>query len=198
MNKSEISKEILSKLKIEIEDTLFYMPGEIIKGTIKLYPGVKYNINDNILHFKLKLIQYEFWEYNNMKITELKNVYKTEVKEDKIEYQLKAEENYDGKDRVKIGDFSMVLIEKENSDKFITIPFEFKIDRENENEKLLPTFQYQIDAYFLGIRHLLTVENIEYSSKNYIGLFIGKNRNKDLSSTKDIKNYYYRIRYIRH
>ncbi len=187
MHKSEISEEILSKIKIEIKDTLFYMPGETLKGTIKLYPGIKFNIKNNILNFKIKLVQYEFWEYNNIKLKELKNVYKTEIKENNIKYILKKGENYDIKERIKIGDFSMVLIEKENKEKKIAVPFEFKIDEQSENEKMLPTFQYETNKYFLGIRHLLEVENIEYSARNYIGLFIGKSRNIK-SSTKEIIN----------
>ena len=80
MKKSEISKEILSQIYIEIEDTLFYVPGETVKGTIKLFPGVKFNINDNLLNFKIKLLQYEFWEYSNIDKIDFKNVYKTEIK----------------------------------------------------------------------------------------------------------------------
>ena len=183
MNKSEISKEIISKIKIEIRDTLFYMPGEKIKGTIKLFPGIKYNIKDNILHFKLKLIQYEFWDYSNIKKIELKNIYKTEVQEKIIEYKLKEEENSKNEEHIKFQDFSMILIEKEDDEKFISIPFEFFIDE--KNEKLLPTFQYETDTYFLGIRHLLIIKSIEYCSKNYIGLFIGKSLNSELKKEKE-------------
>ena len=189
MNKSEISKEIISKLKIEIEDTLFYMPGETVKGTIKLFPGVKYNISDNLLHFELKLIQYEFWEYSNIKKIELNNIHKTEVKEKVIEYKLKDEENLKKEEHVNFGDFSMILIEKEEENKFISIPFEFTID--DNNEKLLPTFQYETDTYFLGIRHLLVIKNIDYCSKNYIGLFIGKSMNSKFKKEKKIFNNYY-------
>ena len=41
------------------------MPGENINGIIKLYPEIKLNIKNNLLHFNLKLLQYEFWEYRN-------------------------------------------------------------------------------------------------------------------------------------
>ena len=68
----------------------------------------------------------------------------------------------------------------------ITIPFQIKIT----NEKILPTFQYQNKDYFLGIRHLLLVESKEYNSSNYIGLFIGKIRNQDFCSKKQIKGNY--------
>lgn len=189
MNKSEITKEILSQIKIEIDETLFYMPGETIKGTIKLFPGFKLDIKDNILHFKIKLVQYEFWDYTNLKANELKNVYKTEIKENLIEYKLKEEEspNYDS--HAKIGDFSLIIIEKEETDKFISIPFEFELDK--NNEKLLPTFQFETNTYFLGIRHLLIFNSIEFGSINYIGLFIGKTQNKDLIREKNIINNYY-------
>ena len=45
-------------------------------------------MKDKIFHLSLNLIQYEFWEYNNKEIEELKNIYKTVVQEDKIEYKL--------------------------------------------------------------------------------------------------------------
>ena len=89
MEKSKIVKEVLSRLKIELKETLFYMPGELVKGTIKLFPGFKLNLTNNLLHFKLKLVQYEFWEYTNIKIDELKNVYKTQIKETFLDYTLK-------------------------------------------------------------------------------------------------------------
>ena len=89
MEKSEIKEEILSEITIDLDETLFYIPGETIKGTIKLYPGFKLNIKNNLLNFKLKLLQYEFWDYANIKVSELKNVYKTEIQEKIIKYQLK-------------------------------------------------------------------------------------------------------------
>ena len=52
----------------------------------------------------------------------------------------------------------------------------------------MPTFQYEKDKYILGIRHILTVECEEYNSVNYIGLFIGKQPNKNLSESKRV-NY---------
>ena len=186
MNKSEITNEILSKIKIDIDETLFYVPGETVKGTIKIFPAINLKLKDNMLHFKLKLIQYEFWEYANVKLTELKNIYKTEIKENVIEYKLKDNEISNIEEKVNIGEFSVVVIEKENTEKFISIPFEFKIDE--ENEKLLPTFQFETNKYFLGIRHLITVESQEYSSINHTGIFIGKSRNKYLLKEKEIKN----------
>ena len=189
MNKSEITKEILSQIKIEIDETLFYMPGETLKGTIKLFPGYKFNIKDNLLHFKIKLVQYEFWEYSNVKANELKNVYKTKVKENLIEYKLKEEESFNNDTQAKIGDFSIIVIEKEETENYISIPFEFEIEK--DNEKLLPTFQFETDTYFLGIRHLLIIKSIEYGSVNYIGLFIGKSQNRELVKEKNIINNYY-------
>ena len=110
MEKAEIKNEILSKIKIEL-DTLFYMPGETINGTIKINPEFKLKLNKNKIRLKLKLIQYEFWEYNNIQIDELKNIYKTEVNEN-----------------LKFGNFSIIAIEKEEKDKFISIPFKFILE----------------------------------------------------------------------
>ena len=100
MEKAEIKNEILSKIKIEL-DTLFYMPGETINGTIKINPEFKLKLNENKIHLKLKLIQYEFWEYNNIQIDELNYIYKTEVEIKYIEYQLKNEEKTDFNENLK-------------------------------------------------------------------------------------------------
>ena len=185
MKKSEIEEELMSKIKIEL-DTLFYMPGEKIKGIIKIYPGIKIEIKNNILNLKLKLLQYEFWDYTNIQTDELKNIHKTEVSSSNIKYELKEEEKPSFKDNEEFGNFSLVLIEKEDKDKFISIPFEFELDK--NNDKLLPTFQYEKDKYILGIRHILTVECEEYNSVNYIGLFIGKQPKNNLCKSKKI-NY---------
>ena len=185
MKKSEIEEELMSKIKIEL-DTLFYMPGEKIKGIIKIYPGIKIEIKNNILNLKLKLLQYEFWDYTNIQTDELKNIYKTEVSSSNIKYELKEEEKPSFKENEEFGNFSLVLIEKEDKDKFISIPFEFELDK--NNDKLLPTFQYEKDKYILGIRHILTVECEEYNSVNYIGLFIGKQLKNNLCESKKI-NY---------
>ena len=98
MEKAEIKNEILSKIKIEL-DTLFYMPGRIIKGNIKINPELK--LKNNKINLKLKLIQYEFWEYNNIQIDELNYIYKTEVEIKYIEYQLKNEEKTDFNENLK-------------------------------------------------------------------------------------------------
>ena len=76
------------------------------------------------------------------------------------------------------------VIEKEDKVKNITIPFNLKID----NPKILPTFQFEDKNYILGIRHLLIVECHEYSSSNYIGLFIGKKKNEECCEPKELKN----------
>ena len=152
MEKSEIKEESISKIKIEI-NTLFYMPGETIKGIIKLSPEMKIKISSNKLHLKLKLIQYEFCDYINNQTDEMKNIYKTEVSTNIIEYEYKEEEQPNIKENEEFVNFSIILIEKEDKDKNISIPFEFKLDE--NNNKLLPTFQFKTDKYILGIRHLL-------------------------------------------
>ena len=86
MKKEEVKSELISKMEIKVDDSLFYMPGETVKGKIILNP--KYKMRDKIFHITLKLIQYEFWEYNNIEIEELKNIYKTVLQEEKIDYQL--------------------------------------------------------------------------------------------------------------
>ena len=151
MMKSQIEKEYLSKLDIKLDaKTLFYMPGETVKGTIKLFPNIKVKTSNNILNFNLKLLQYEFWEYSNKKIDELKNVYKTQIKEDFLEYKLKKEDDsivFEEVNKHKEED-SIILIEKiekdNDNDNFYSIPFEFYID--DNNKKLLPTFQFIDDT----------------------------------------------------
>ena len=193
MQKSQIIKIILSNLTIELNDTLFYMPGETIKGKIKLFPDYKLNLKNNVLHFKLKLVQYEFWEYANIKTEELKNIQKTNIKETTLNYTIK-DEDYNSiifeKEINNAEKDSIILIEKikEENDNFLLIPFEFTIDKNNQN--LLPTFQFKDNTYILGIRHILIIESIEYGSVNYIGLFIGKQKNENLLGEKQITNNY--------
>ena len=160
------------------------MLGEKINGTIKINKEFKLKLNKNKIRLKLKLIQYEFWEYNNIQIDELKNIYKTEVEIKYIEYQLKKEEKTDFNENLKFGNFSIIAIEKEEKDKFISIPFKFIL--ESNNKKFLPTFQFETEKYILGIRHLLIVECEEYNSMNYIGLFIGKQKDNNFSEPKKI------------
>ncbi len=188
MNKSELNKEIIAKISLEIEDSLFYMPGEKIKGKIKVNPGIKIDIKNNKLHFTLKLIQYESWDYLNTNINELKNIYKTEVQTRTIEYKLQEEEKPKNKEKSNFLTDSIVLIEKEEEEKILNIPFEFEIDA--YNDKLLPTFQFETNQYFLGIRHLLIVEEKEYQSKNFLGLFIGKNKDNNYANAKEIEQNY--------
>lgn len=187
MKKSELNEEFFSKINLEIEDSLFYMPGEKIKGQIKLNQGLKISVWGNKLHFNIKLVQYEFWDYLNMDVKELKNIYKTEIKTKSIEYILKEEEKSNKEENLKLFNESIILIEKEEEKK-ICIPFEFEID--DDNYKLLPTFQYETDKYFLGIRHLLVVESKEYPLKNFIGLFIGKNKDNNYIPGKEIEQNY--------
>ena len=122
------------------------MPGEKIKGKIKLNPGIKINLKNNKLHITLKLIQYEFWDYLNTEIKELKNIYKTEVKTKPIEYTLKEEEKPNKKENSNFLTNSIILIEKEEKETIISIPFEFEID--DDNYKLLPTFQLETKNIF--------------------------------------------------
>ena len=157
------------------------MPGEIIKGKIIINP--KYKMKDKIFHITLKLIQYEFWEYNNIEIEELKNIYKTVIKEEKIDYKLNELELSKKESSDSFENFS--IIEKEE-DKIISIPFNFKINEDN----ILPTFQFQNKDYILGIRHLLIAECEEFNSSNYTGLFIGKNKKIELCEPKEIKENY--------
>ena len=178
MKKEDINDEIISKIELQLEETLFYLPGETIKGKIILNPKYKMKIKNQILHLSLKLNQYEFWEYNKKEIKELKNIYITKVQENKIEYILEKEELT--KSEI-FNSFSVIEEEKEN--KIISIPFEFKI----ENKNILPTFQFEDKNYILGIRHLLIVECKEYGSLNHIGLFIGKIKNEEYSEPKEIK-----------
>ena len=181
MKKEDINDELISKIELQVEETLFYLPGSIIKGKIIIIPKYRMQIKNQILHLSLKLNQYEFWDYNQKEINELKNIYITKVQEKKIEYTLQKEEL---SQHEVFNNFS--IIEKEEENKIISLPFEFII----ENKNILPTFQYEDENYFLGIRHLLIVECKEYNSSNYIGLFIGKIQNKEYSEPKEIKQSY--------
>ena len=181
MKKEDINSELISKMEIKVEETLFYMPGETIKGKIIINP--KYKMKDKIFHITLKLIQYEFWEYNNIEIEELKNIYKTVIQEEKIDYKLNELELSKKESSDSFENFS--IIEKEE-DKIISIPFNFKINEDN----ILPTFQFKNKDYILGIRHLLIAECEEFNSSNYTGLFIGKNKKIELCEPKEIKENY--------
>ena len=169
MKKEDINNEIITKIQIKIDDTLFYIPGETIKGKININPKYQMKINGTTLHLTFKIMQYEFWDYSNQEIEELKNINITTVQTGELIYELKKEDLSEHKNFE-----NFTIIEKEEN-KIISIPFELKINEEN----ILPTFQYDDKTYFLGIRHLLLVECKEYKSSNYIGLFVGKNRNKD-------------------
>ena len=141
MKKEDINYELISKIEIKVDDTLFYMPGEVIKGKIILNP--QYKTKDNIFHLTLKVSQYEFWEYNNTQIDKLKNIYKTDIQEENIEYKLNELELGKNQSSETFEDFS--IIKKEKEDKTKIIHFEFKLN----NGKILPTFQYINKDYIL-------------------------------------------------
>ena len=181
MKKEDINYEFISKIEIQIEDTLFYLPGETIKGNILLNPKYQMKIKDKMLHLSLKIMQYEFWEYSNTKIEEIRNIHVTKIQEEKIDHELNSN---DKNKTILFQNFE--LIEKEDEDKMISIPFQITINEET----ILPTFQYENKNYILGIRHLLVAECKEYNSSNYIGLFIGKIKNKEFISQQEIKGNY--------
>ena len=178
MKKEDINFEFISKIEIKVDDSLFYIPREIIKGKILIYPKYQMKFNITKLHLILKIMQYEFWDYSNKEINELKNIKITNIQTEEIEYKLKEEEISIDKNFE-----SFSIIDKEDENKIISIPFQIKINEEN----ILPTFQFDDSTYFLGIRHLLLVECKDYYSSNYIGLFIGKNQNKKYIQPKEIK-----------
>ena len=182
MKKEDINYELISKIEIQVEDTQFYLPGEIIKGKILLKS--QYKIKEETLHLAIKIMQYEFWDYVTKGIEELKNIYTTVIQEENIEYKLQNEE-LPKKENVE-GFENCSIIMKEDENKVISIPFEIKLD----DKKILPTFQFQKEEYFLGIRHLILVECKEYNSSNYTGLFIGKNKNIELCEPKEIRESY--------
>ena len=117
------------------------------------------------------------------KIVELKNIYKTVLQEEKIDYQLNELELPKKESSESFDNFS--IIEKEE-DKTILIQFNFKIKEDN----ILPTFQFHNKDYILGIRHLLIAECEEFNSSNYTGLLKGKNKKIELCEPKEIKENY--------
>lgn len=142
-------------LNIEINDSQFYMPGEKISGTIKLNP----KFPKDFYEIQLKLVQFEFWNYLGISSIDSNKVKITDLFKKTIDYKLYGP----------------------NLNNEISIPFTFKID---DDYKLLPTFQFQNDKYYMGIRHLLVAEYREQEGLNYKGLFIGKNRNERKNQPK--------------
>jgi len=183
MKREDINYELISKLEIKVDDTQFYLPGETIKGKVLLNP--QYKIKEETLHLTIKIMQYEFWDYVTKEIEELKNIYTSIIQEVIIEYDLEKEE-LPKKENVE-GFENCSIIMKEDENKVISLPFEIKLD----DKKILPTFQFENQEYFLGIRHLILVECKEYNSSNYTGLFIGKNKNIEMSEPKEIKESYW-------
>ena len=116
MKKEDINFELISKIEIQLEDTLFYMPGETIKGKIIINPKYRTRIQDKLLHITLKIMQYEFWEYTNIEIEELKNIYKTKIQEENKIYELNSEEAETNKNEIFMN-FSVIETEKEDKKK---------------------------------------------------------------------------------
>jgi len=50
MKKKDINYEFISKIEIKLDDTIFYVPGETIKGKININPEYQMKINDYSLH----------------------------------------------------------------------------------------------------------------------------------------------------
>ena len=50
MKKEDIYNEIITKLEIKIDDTLFYIPGETIKDKININQKYQMKINGTTLH----------------------------------------------------------------------------------------------------------------------------------------------------
>ena len=80
MKKEDINNEFISKIEIQVDDTLFYIPGETIKGTILLKTKYQMKIKGQTLNLSIKIMQYEFWQYANKPIEEIKNIYMTKIK----------------------------------------------------------------------------------------------------------------------
>ena len=124
MKKEDINYELISTIEIQVHDTQFYLPGELIKGNIKLNP--QYKIKEKLLHLTLKIAQYEFWDYITQEPEELKNIYTTIIQEENIEYKLENEELPKKENVEGFENYSIIM--KEDDKKFISIPFELKLD----------------------------------------------------------------------
>ena len=118
MKKKDINYEFISKIEIKLDDTIFYVPGETIKGKINIIPKYQMKINDDSLHITLKIMQYEFWDYSNQEIKDLKNVNITIIQTEEIIYELKEGDLSESKN---FENFSIIDLEDEN--KIISIPF---------------------------------------------------------------------------
>ena len=81
-------------------------------------------INDTNLHITLKIIQYEFWDYSNQKIKELKNVNITTIQTEDIIYELKEGDLSENKN---FENFSIIELEDEN--KIISIFLNLKLQK---------------------------------------------------------------------
>ena len=66
MSKEGINFELTSNIEIQVQETLFYLPGEIIIGNIFINPKSQINHKENLLHLSLKIMKYEFWNYSNI------------------------------------------------------------------------------------------------------------------------------------
>ena len=78
------------------------------------------------MHLTLKIAQYEFWDYITQEPEELKNIYTTIIQEENIEYKLENEELPKKENVEGFENYSIIM--KEDDKKFISIPFELKLD----------------------------------------------------------------------
>ena len=140
MKKEDINYEFISKIEINLDNTIFYVPGEIIKGKININPKYQMKINDTNLHISLKIMQYEFWDYSNQKIKELKNVNITTIQTEDIIYKLKEGDLSENKN---FENFSIIDLEDENK------KYQFLLNLKLQKKKFYVLFNLMIKHIFL-------------------------------------------------
>ena len=140
MKKEDINYEFISKIEINLDNTIFYVPGEIIKGKININPKYQMKINDTNLHINLKIMQYEFWDFSNQKIKELKNVNITTIQTEDIIYKLKEGDLSENKN---FENFSIIDLEDENK------KYQFLLNLKLQKKKFYLLFNLMIKHIFL-------------------------------------------------